>query len=232
MKSFNFIFVFTLFIAVMANVFAIEVEPDWKHRYNQLVDEAISNALPPSVGKPVTLIRRIGGNRSGKLVAITTSNITIRTSSGDETFLKKDITPDCVLELFVHDAARASALAQVKMEKTDYDQRKLTEELKVKQEAERIALQQRQAEEKANAEIRALQRQKAERTESIMKVIFSILIFVIIAACITLYFLPAIVANKRKHQNAQAILVLNLFLGWSLIGWVISLVWAYTKTEN
>lgn len=41
-----------------------------------------------------------------------------------------------------------------------------------------------------------------------------------------LYFLPALVASDRKSPNTTAIFVLNLFLGWSLIGWIVALVWA------
>ena len=40
------------------------------------------------------------------------------------------------------------------------------------------------------------------------------------------YFLPAAIAFYRKRANTGAIFALNLFLGWSLIGWVIALVWA------
>lgn len=41
-----------------------------------------------------------------------------------------------------------------------------------------------------------------------------------------LYFLPAIIAFARSKRDAVSILVLNLFLGWTAIGWVIALVWA------
>jgi len=41
-----------------------------------------------------------------------------------------------------------------------------------------------------------------------------------------LYFLPAIVAFTRSKRDAVSILVLNLLLGWTAIGWVIALVWA------
>ena len=44
------------------------------------------------------------------------------------------------------------------------------------------------------------------------------------------YFLPAFVANVRQHRNATAILVLNLFLGWTFIGWVGALVWSFTNS--
>jgi len=39
-----------------------------------------------------------------------------------------------------------------------------------------------------------------------------------------LYFLPTMVGWKKR--NAGAIFVLNLFLGWTFIGWVAALVWA------
>ncbi len=41
-----------------------------------------------------------------------------------------------------------------------------------------------------------------------------------------LYFLPAIIAFARSKRDAISILVLNFFLGWTAIGWVIALVWA------
>ena len=40
------------------------------------------------------------------------------------------------------------------------------------------------------------------------------------------YFLPAIIAFARSKRDAGSILVLNFFLGWTAIGWVIALVWA------
>ncbi len=45
-----------------------------------------------------------------------------------------------------------------------------------------------------------------------------------------LYFLPAIIAFVREKRDAVSILVLNLLLGWTAIGWVIALVWAL-KTD-
>ena len=43
-----------------------------------------------------------------------------------------------------------------------------------------------------------------------------------------LYLIPSIVANQRNHNNEGAICILNLLLGWTLVGWVLSLVWACT----
>ena len=45
-----------------------------------------------------------------------------------------------------------------------------------------------------------------------------------------MYFLPTIVALARNKRDTMAILLLNLFLGWSVIGWVVALVWA-VKTD-
>ena len=43
---------------------------------------------------------------------------------------------------------------------------------------------------------------------------------------IAIYFFPALVAFLGGKRNRGAILVLNLFLGWTLLGWVGSLIWA------
>ncbi len=47
-----------------------------------------------------------------------------------------------------------------------------------------------------------------------------------------IYFLPSIVAISKKKSNTVAIVVLNIFLGWTLLGWVISLVWALTADQQ
>lgn len=52
-----------------------------------------------------------------------------------------------------------------------------------------------------------------------------------IALFIVIYFLPSIVASRRQHNNFIAIFILNLFLGFTLLGWVGALVWAVYKSE-
>ncbi len=47
-----------------------------------------------------------------------------------------------------------------------------------------------------------------------------------------LYLLPAILASSRNHRNTGAITALNLLLGWTVIGWILSLVWAVTATKE
>jgi ABC-type sugar transport system permease subunit len=60
-----------------------------------------------------------------------------------------------------------------------------------------------------------------------MRLLFSILITVLSI----LYFLPFAIAFNKKRANTGAIFALNLFLGWSLIGWVVALVWALKEEQ-
>jgi Superinfection immunity protein len=53
----------------------------------------------------------------------------------------------------------------------------------------------------------------------------------LILLCAFVYLVPAIVAVERRHHNADAIAILNIFLGWTFIGWVVALVWACTAVE-
>ena len=41
------------------------------------------------------------------------------------------------------------------------------------------------------------------------------------------YFLPAITARERKVPEVGTVFILNLLLGWTLIGWVVALAMAY-----
>ncbi len=47
-------------------------------------------------------------------------------------------------------------------------------------------------------------------------------------ATLAFYFIPTFVAISRGHGNRNAICAVNLFLGWSLLGWVAALVWSLT----
>ncbi|MFI5222685.1 MAG: superinfection immunity protein [Nitrospirales bacterium] len=58
----------------------------------------------------------------------------------------------------------------------------------------------------------------------LLTIIFFIGVFF---ACVALYFLPTIVAYQRKHHQLTPILILNLFFGWTMLGWVGALIWSY-----
>lgn len=46
--------------------------------------------------------------------------------------------------------------------------------------------------------------------------------FVIVG--ILLYFLPSIIAHNKR--DFAAIFIVNLLFGWTVVGWIIALVWA------
>ena len=57
--------------------------------------------------------------------------------------------------------------------------------------------------------------------------IVALLILLVVGiALIALHFLPGIIASRRNHRNALAIWLVNIFFGWTLIGWVVALIWA------
>jgi hypothetical protein len=43
------------------------------------------------------------------------------------------------------------------------------------------------------------------------------------------YILPFIIAGIRKAEHRTAIFWVNLFFGWTLLGWLAALVWAVTE---
>lgn len=46
------------------------------------------------------------------------------------------------------------------------------------------------------------------------------------------YLLPTTIAMIRGHHNTFAIMLLNVLLGWTFVGWVVSLVWSVTAIER
>ncbi len=41
-----------------------------------------------------------------------------------------------------------------------------------------------------------------------------------------LYFIPAFIAYSRKHDSKGWVLLLNILLGWTVLGWFFVLFWA------
>ncbi len=50
-----------------------------------------------------------------------------------------------------------------------------------------------------------------------------------IILCVTLVLLPTGVALIRRHNNFIPILLVNVILGITGIGWVIALIWSFTS---
>jgi hypothetical protein len=57
-------------------------------------------------------------------------------------------------------------------------------------------------------------------------IILSVLLVLFIGI---IYLIPAIIASRRSHPYSGRIFALNLFLGWTTIGWLGALIWALIK---
>ena len=48
----------------------------------------------------------------------------------------------------------------------------------------------------------------------------------LLVAVVPLYLLPTVVAVRRGKRNSLPIFIINLFLGWTSLAWVIALAWS------
>lgn len=111
---------------------------------------------------------------------------------------------------------RAQAIAAAQAE----EQRENEEAARQQQ---KLAQQQKEADDKAAAQAAEALHQAIEKRKTTLVLAASVLGLVL---CVFVYFLPTIIG--RHKTNAMAIFMLNLFLGWTFLGWVIALVWACT----
>jgi Superinfection immunity protein len=51
----------------------------------------------------------------------------------------------------------------------------------------------------------------------------------IILVLMFLYLVPTFIAAARHRQNRIMIFNVNLLLGWTLIGWIVALVWSLSR---
>lgn len=54
----------------------------------------------------------------------------------------------------------------------------------------------------------------------------SIITVLVFGLAVCLYMLPSIIAYKRYHNNGACIALVNLFFGWSVLGWLVALIWS------
>jgi Superinfection immunity protein/Uncharacterised protein family UPF0547 len=59
-----------------------------------------------------------------------------------------------------------------------------------------------------------------------------VIILLILFFPVTIYMLPTVIAGFRGKENQSAIGVLNLCLGWTVLGWIVALVWATANDSN
>ncbi|MDR2046383.1 MAG: superinfection immunity protein [Clostridiales bacterium] len=49
------------------------------------------------------------------------------------------------------------------------------------------------------------------------------------AVGIIIYIIPTIIALSKRHSQRTGIILLNIFLGWTLAGWLGAFIWALAK---
>lgn len=45
-------------------------------------------------------------------------------------------------------------------------------------------------------------------------------------AVVLIYMLPSLIAFGREHRRRQDVALINILLGWTLIGWIAVFLWA------
>jgi cbb3-type cytochrome oxidase subunit 3 len=59
-----------------------------------------------------------------------------------------------------------------------------------------------------------------------------LLAFLAFTLFICVYLIPTFIAYRKDKKDKLAILLINIFLGSTFIGWVIALVWALTSDKK
>ena len=60
----------------------------------------------------------------------------------------------------------------------------------------------------------------------------SIVAAVVVLVAVLFYMLPTLIALARHHPSLGGISVINILLGWTLLGWVAALAWAASSIER
>jgi len=56
-----------------------------------------------------------------------------------------------------------------------------------------------------------------------------VVLLVFVALCA--YLLPTLIAAGRNHHNIGVVFVINAFLGWTFLGWVVALAWSVSEVK-
>jgi uncharacterized membrane protein len=152
-----------------------------------------------------------------------------------------DVQREQILEQQGRDAVAAETQRELEQQRTLNQQ---VQENFAKQEAQQKTQQLTQKQQEQQAETRKETRQteiikntslntsassKDDSSGAIWLVTFLGILWLI---GILLYFVPSVIAFKRKHKNFIPILLVNIFFGWTFIGWVIALVWSFSHQNK
>jgi hypothetical protein len=57
-------------------------------------------------------------------------------------------------------------------------------------------------------------------------------LLVLTVLALVFYLTPSVIAFGRHHPQRFAILMLNIFAGWTIIAWMAAIVWAFTAIDS
>lgn len=57
------------------------------------------------------------------------------------------------------------------------------------------------------------------------------LTILILFIIISIYFLPTSIANKKRRKDRFFVFLVNLVIGWTILGWIGCLVWVEQDDE-
>jgi len=60
----------------------------------------------------------------------------------------------------------------------------------------------------------------------------TLIVLLVLATMLEFYMLPVLVAWFRKHHQLHAITALNLLFGWTFLGWIGALIWAFAAKRD
>jgi hypothetical protein len=49
---------------------------------------------------------------------------------------------------------------------------------------------------------------------------------------LSIYLVPTIIAFQKKHPSKRSILFTNILIGWSVIGWILALIWCFSSDNK
>lgn len=59
----------------------------------------------------------------------------------------------------------------------------------------------------------------------------SVLVLIPLLA-VAIYFLPSLASSAARHPSFQAVFILNLLFGWTIVGWVVAILWTLRRPQE
>ena len=57
-------------------------------------------------------------------------------------------------------------------------------------------------------------------------------LLIILSLIVVVYFLPSMVALGRRNPDINSVFLINLWLGWTIIGWITAIGWALDRKSQ